>query len=142
MSFNVFAFWPRRPGSNFGPLIFDLSLVAFLAKHWSGKIRVELTKPARDVERFTSHPFRIRRGEEDHARCDVLRLTNSAERNSRDERLEAIDESRGMCALGFNRAGIDRIDANFSLGKVLRKGPSQAVHGRFACILHLFVRWR
>src|SRR5580700_5174992 len=63
-------------------------------------------------------------------------MTNSAERNSRDERLEAIDESRGMCALGFNRAGIDRVDADSALAEFLREGPSQPVHGRLSRVVN------
>jgi len=60
---------------------------------------VKSTEPARDVERFASHPPRVRRREEDHARGDVLRLPNPAEGDICDERLEVIDESRALSAV-------------------------------------------
>ena len=47
-----------------------------------------------------------------------MRLADPAERDNRDKGLESINESRGMCALGFNRAGIDRIRANFSMAEL------------------------
>src|SRR5438445_8665585 len=75
---------------------------------------VMLTQPSRHVERFASDPMRILRSDEHDRRRDVVGLTHTAQRRNGSKRLESLAESRRLRALGFNRSGVHRVDANFS----------------------------
>src|SRR5664280_663688 len=86
----------------------------------SGVNQTELAKPAADVERLAGDPPGVRGGEECDRRRDVLRLANAAQWDGCREGLEFINDSRRARALGFDRAGIDRVDPDLARPEFFR----------------------
>ena len=77
----------------------------------AGETWSELTLAAGDIEVFAGDPGGFLRCQEDRGWGDILRLADTAERCLCFELLAeiALGKSRGMHALGFDHAGVERV---------------------------------
>ena len=77
---------------------------------------VGLTKTSRDTKRFTCDPRGIRGSKKDCSRSDVVGLTDATEwclRFNAFAKIALVETGRAH-AFGFDKTGIDGVDANFA----------------------------
>src|SRR6266567_1294153 len=83
-------------------------------------------QPTGDVECLAGNPRRIRGGEEDDGRCDVLRLSDATQWSGGFGLLAkiAVGNSCRMHALGLHHSGIDGVDADVARPELLTRMSS------------------
>src|SRR5262245_48486555 len=86
--------------------------------------------------RFAGYPRCLIGGEVNDRRRDVFRLADSAKKRLLTELLEGVDEPLCMNAVGFDRAGIDGVNANFSRCEFLCKRSREAIYRRFGGVIN------
>src|SRR5579859_4204613 len=90
-------------------------------------------QPAAREQLLAREPIRIVRGEEHRDRSDVLRLAGPAERRLRDSGFLEIgtDEPGAVRALGFDDAGVERVDADLARTEFAREHAGDRVDRAF-----------
>src|SRR5215469_9060255 len=103
----------------------------------------ELTKAARDHQRFAADPGRIVRGEEHRGGGYVVRFSDAAERRLRFQGFAkvAFVESRGNNSFGYYHSWIDGVDADLPRPKLLRERSSYSVHCGLGRVVNDRSRW-
>src|SRR6266481_6727325 len=94
---------------------------------------VDLTKTSRNTKRFACDPRGIRGSEKDCGRSDVAGLTNATEWRLRFNAFAKIALIETGCAhaFGFDKAGIDGVDANFARTEFLGQRSGDSVDRAF-----------
>ena len=90
---------------------------------------VGLTKTSRDTKRFTCDPRGIRGSKKDCSRSDVVGLTDATEwclRFNAFAKIALVETGRAH-AFGFDKTGIDGVDANFARTEFLGQRPGDGV---------------
>ena len=92
-----------------------------------------LTKASRDTKRFACDPRRVRGSKKDCGRSDIAGLTDAAEWCLRFNAFAKIALVETGCAhaFGFDKTGIDRVDANFARTEFLGERSGDGVDRAF-----------
>jgi hypothetical protein len=94
---------------------------------------VGLTKTSRDTKRFACDPSGIRGSKKDRGRSDVAGLTDATEWCLRFNAFTKIALVKTGCAhaFGFDKTGIDGVDANFARAEFLGQRSGDGVDRAF-----------
>ena len=94
---------------------------------------VGLTKTSRDAKRFACDPRRVRGSKKDCGRSDVAGLTDATEWCLRFNAFAKIALVKTSCAhaFGFDKTGIDRVDANSARTEFLGQRSGDGVDRAF-----------
>ena len=96
-------------------------------------VLIRLAKATRDTKRFACDPRRVRGSKKDRGRSDVAGLTDATEWCLRFNAFAKIALVKTSCAhaFGFDKTGIDRVDANSARTEFLGQRSGDGVDRAF-----------